>query len=1231
MSSHNVSKERIKFLQRELKFLDTFLILESKKVESNDMPGYATQKAQDLLRNSQVALSSLDLTSPNSSQVVQQMEDDIRMTKVEIRANYSFYKTSLQLSASRDGIADLKFVEDFMDIVAVHLHDLVKIDDAPSLQEVLKELKMLRSFIRFVSERCNEPQNQHTFFTHALVVAGHAAMLVWLYFTGHGYENQDLALGEINVLVFLQMKIKPIQPSIREIYVAVLQALKSTIQSGWHPDIQNEHAADCEAGFLETILHNLGGLSTNSNPSRIVALKDQMEILQEMLKLLRANIIHIPIQDIKFHLSDINSFIVDAGLLVYSLYDSEENMALGEVNQALLDLPGNIQQIKAIIYFIIRKPFQSNLPMIHGLGYVDILLNKLEEFQARYADSLHPIQKQLQIIQNQLLSLQPFLKAVAEKQHSMSEGQHCATLLIGKAYEVEYIVDAACISKEVPYWCLERWLIDIVKEITLIITELPKIQEKKMIQDTINTNIGNTMSAQLDRTPNMNEEIVGFEDEIAKLRAQLTKGTKSRDVISIVGMPGQGKTTLAYRLYSDKSVVAHFDIRAQCSVSQLYSRIDLVLAILHDAAGENSQRSKKREDELADELRKTLLPKRYLILLDDVWENSVWDDLTGCFQDANNGSRIIITTRDHEVANYSRCHSDPLQLRMFNDGESWKLLKKKVFGEERCSPSLSNVGRKIAKKCGKLPLSVALVAGILSEMEKKEECWEHVAANLGSHIHSDSKAIIEQSYQNLPYHLRCCFLYFGAFLEDSMISVSKLTKLWTSEGFIKSYEGKSPEDIAECYLENLIGRNLVIDAKRSFGGKIKTCRIHDLLHDFCKERAKEENLLLWIEWGKNADPSSHVYSHKQLAQRRMSVYAGVGTLKEWSSSCSLVGSVIFHRYSSIAQASHIFHSFKFLKVLDLELANIDSLPTNLVHLRYFAAGINQKSIPPSISNLWNLETLILRNRKRTLFLPDTLWKMVKLRHLHVSASSRRHPHVSASTRTYFTIKNAEELPQTSSKLYDFETLSCPYFSCVEDAELMLRKTPNLQKLICMFVGTRSYQYPVLEFPSRLETLKIIRPHLKWNICYPGLHLSLCISSPNIKNLTVSNFYLVHCNLSNIGLLQNLQVLKLVAVYFQERQWEVSNDDFLQLKVLKLVDCVWFHEWTVTDDAFPSLEHLVLHGCKRLKAIPSCFGDIGSLMSIEVKKCNESVVNSAREIFHTQVEDYQNSGFEVFIL
>nr|XP_016490858.1 PREDICTED: putative late blight resistance protein homolog R1B-14 [Nicotiana tabacum] len=213
-----------------------------------------------------------------------------------------------------------------------------------------------------------------------------------------------------------------------------------------------------------------------------------------------------------------------------------------------------------------------------------------------------------------------------------------------------------------------------------------------------------------------------------------------------------------------------------------YPRKNLLLVILCDVIGKDSKsRESCGDHELADELRRVLLSKRYLVLLDDVWEASAWDDLIGCFQDTNNGSRIIVTTRNNEVANYARFRSDPLSLRMFSDDESWELLRKKVFGEERCSPLLNNIGQRIAKKSGRLPLSVALVAGILADTEKKEECWEQVANNLVPHIHGDSRAIIEHRYGILPYHINLCFLYFGAVLEDSVINVLKLTRMWISE------------------------------------------------------------------------------------------------------------------------------------------------------------------------------------------------------------------------------------------------------------------------------------------------------------------------------------------------------------------------------------------------------------------------------------------------------------------
>ncbi|XP_059315929.1 putative late blight resistance protein homolog R1B-16 [Lycium ferocissimum] len=247
--------------------------------------------------------------------------------------------------------------------------------------------------------------------------------------------------------------------------------------------------------------------------------------------------------------------------------------------------------------------------------------------------------------------------------------------------------------------------------------------------------------------------------------------------------------------------------------------------------------------------------------------------------------------------------------------------------------------------------------------------------------------------------------------------------------------------------------------------------------------------------------------------------------------------------SSIAQASNIFHNFKFLKVLDLEFTVIDSFPTKLVYLRYFAARTSKESITPSVDKLWNLETLIIT--KGNLSVPMTVWKMAKLRHLHIS-------HCLTS----------EELSDESSKLDYLGTFSTPYFSCVEDAGLMLRKTPNIRELRCKFKGLCSGQFPILG-AKQLKVLNIFddRP-------VKVLSYLVCISASNIKKLKVSFLRLGLQHLSNIAQFQNLQELELNFVEFEDNEWKVSSDEFPQLKVLKLQSLIQLEKWIVSDEAFP---------------------------------------------------------------
>ncbi|KAM3337543.1 hypothetical protein P3S68_031868 [Capsicum galapagoense] len=606
-SSPGVSTDTVKFVKCEFKFLDIFLSLQSFTNEPDLLD--VTQKVHALFQDALIDSSRLHLAE-YSDFCTFMVQNKIWLIKKEIEVKYSFPKiSSLRLSVDEDGIVIPEFVKEFINTVINNIHDLAKQrgdDPESSCYYVLRELRLLRTFVCFVSERFIDFQSQDKadFFAHVLTVAGHASMLAWLYFSGHGYDSQHVDLAEINVLLFLQMKFKPIQPSVRKIYIAVLRVLRLAIQSGqWCSNIQNhDHAADVEADLLETIQHGFMELLTNCNSQQRVLLKDNLAVLQEMLNLLRADIFDVATQDLELLLRDIDTVIIDVGILVYLLYKGEaeeeeekEVMALSEV------IPTQV------------------IDLIHGLGYVDFLLDNVKEFQSRHSDSLASVATQLQIIQKELDSLQPFVEFVAQKQHNdLDKIQSCATQLIGKAYEVECLL-YACISKKAPVWCFEYWFLDIIEEITLVRDEVAEIHEKKTVGDAMYTVAAHT-SSNLARSPRMTEEIVGFKDVIQTLRGQLISGTKERRVIPIVGMPGLGKTTLAYRLYFDRLVVPHFDIRAQCCVSRVYSRAELLLEILRDVTGEESKHRGKLADELANELRKALFSKRYLILVDDVWE-----------------------------------------------------------------------------------------------------------------------------------------------------------------------------------------------------------------------------------------------------------------------------------------------------------------------------------------------------------------------------------------------------------------------------------------------------------------------------------------------------------------------------------------------------------------------------------------------------------------------------------
>ncbi|XP_027150350.1 putative late blight resistance protein homolog R1B-17 [Coffea eugenioides] len=345
--------------------------------------------------------------------------------------------------------------------------------------------------------------------------------------------------------------------------------------------------------------------------------------------------------------------------------------------------------------------------------------------------------------------------------------------------------------------------------------------------------------------PIFNEALVGLNDEVESIIDRLTRGSNQFDVVAIVGMAGLGKTTLAKNVYSDPSIKFHFHIYAWCTVSQVYSKHNLLLQILCVIDSRSSdQYHKMNEDDLDAKLYQQLKGKRYVIVLDDVWDIEGWNLLKHSLPDDCNGSRVLLTSRFHNLSLEIRPDSKPLHLRPLTNKESLELLQKKLFAKEDCPPTLSEVVLHVAKCCKGLPLAVVLVAGILATTQ--QDCWEEVTRRLSSTIFVENEhcmKTLEYSYNYLPDYLKPCLLYLGAFQEDRDISIRKLSRLWISEGFVQKIEGKSLEDVADNYLMDLIGRSLVMPAHRRSLGGIKVCRIHDLVHEFCVTKAKEKNFI----------------------------------------------------------------------------------------------------------------------------------------------------------------------------------------------------------------------------------------------------------------------------------------------------------------------------------------------------------------------------------------------------
>ncbi|KAL2509920.1 Disease resistance protein (CC-NBS-LRR class) family [Forsythia ovata] len=887
---------------------------------------------------------------------------------------------------------------------------------------------------------------------------------------------------------------------------------------------------------------------------------------------------------------------------------------------------------------------------------LELLLENLSHLRQYNASLIVEVKDQVESLYKNLCLFKAFFKD-SRKRRSKNEVLKVVTRQIRDVvYETEDIVDMLVseaavqksrgfigkVSKILDYSVKKRSLKSINEKLKNIYEDtkefgfdaLLDLDEKESVKIT-----------KVRKAPIVEEEyVVGFEDEAEKLIILLTGGSDELEVISIVGMPGLGKTTLAKLIYRHPAIEYEFYNRAWVYVSQEYSRKEVFLNIWRQFAMPSDEMYKMTDENIAKELRAFLEKGKYLIVVDNVWTEEAWNDLKIAFPKNKKRSRILLTSRNKKVSKHANPNAGPHNLRFLTPDESWTLLQRKAFGTEECPRDLLSHGRRIAYECHGLPFALVMIGGILREKGTKSYWWEKVAESVSAYISMDQEKhmdnIIELSFNHMPYHLKACFLYFGVFPEEFLVPAWKLICLWIAEGFIqqKEKEGMSLEDIAEKYLEDLIDRNLVMVEERGLNGKVKRCSIHSMVYAFCKNQAAHENFFQEI---KPFDQVSYSSSSKSALEiyRRICIHSGISNYISSKPHGPNVRSFLcFSSEEIILQPeniSSILGAFRLLRVLEAKPIYYPRFPTDLaqlVHLRYLVLSSNIKILPAAISSLWNMQTFIVETSSRTLEIKGDIWKMIQLRHLKTNASTSL-PGSLAKSR-----KNEDD-SLINANLRTVSTISPE--SCTD----VFARAPYLNKLgirgrLAQLLDTKgaSSLFDSLGKFDYLKNLKLL------NYVFPlppsegkltGLPQSYKFP-PNLNKLTLAGTLLDWVHMSTLGLLPKLEILKLKDNAFKGDLWEAEDGGFCALKVLHIVKTDLVH-WVASAHHFPRLECLYLKHCSNLQAVPLGLADVPSLQIIDLYCTTKSAAASARKLLqHKQQmqeadqQTTQGSGFKVSI-
>ncbi|XP_050152668.1 disease resistance protein RPM1-like [Malus sylvestris] len=708
----------------------------------------------------------------------------------------------------------------------------------------------------------------------------------------------------------------------------------------------------------------------------------------------------------------------------------------------------------------------------------------------------------------------------------------------------------------------------------------------------------------------MEDELIGIEDKKQTLMGLLMNGEENEMVVSVVGMGGSGKTTLVANIFNNENVKRHFDCYAWITVSQTFVIEDLFKNLIkqfHQGRKEEvtAQLDSMSYKELLEMLSAYLKSKRYLVVLDDVWDIKLWQEIKIPLLNRHHGSRIMLTTRKKDIASYSfEVESRPIEIEPLGNNEAWELFSKKAFStydNKSCPPELESLAWKLVDKCEGLPLAVVTLGGLMSSKRSSSE-WRSVYNSLNWHLTNNPmlepmSSILLLSFNNLPNRLKPCFLYCGLFPEDYLIKRNRLIRLWIAEGFVEPIDGVTLEEVAEGYLVELIVRSMLQVEKNEARG-LGACKMHDLVRELALSTSKKEKFGATYVGREIVDKAEIRRLSIQTTEREINSCTGMSELRSF---------LVFGALKKLPSG------FKLLRVLDLEGAPIDRFPDELVYLfnlRYLnLKGTLIEELPESIGRLRNLQTLNIRDSKIKA-LPKAICKLVNLRHLIMHRYTGDH--------YSFIYVNGTKPASDLSKLQKLQ-----FLRCVESEGKIIKGIRNMTQLtnlgitnvkasdemdLCDSLQKLELLHSLILMASdeeeflRVNALRLPPPYLQ-KVCLAGKLERVPLWFGSLQNLTCMILYwsrLEEDVQPHIQALPNLERLELYNAYVGEKL--CFSRGFIKLKRLELLDFPLLNSIAIEKGAMPNLQALRIRRCAELKTLPQgieFLADVERLILISV--------------------------------